>query len=68
MMANAKARIMVIVVEFGELNTLLEDISTYLEDKTANVVSKQKKKEEEDRSKGLAMRKAALETYASMST
>ena len=32
---------------------------------TANVVSKQKKKEEEDRSKGLAMRKAATETYAS---
>ena len=34
----------------------------------ANVVSKQKKKEEEDRLKGLAMRKAATETYASMST
>ncbi|XP_044179043.1 uncharacterized protein LOC122960672 [Acropora millepora] len=50
--------------EFGELNTLLEDITTYLEDMTANVVSKQKKKEEQDRSKGLAMRKAATETYA----
>ncbi|XP_074618442.1 uncharacterized protein LOC141877388 [Acropora palmata] len=50
--------------EFGELNTLLGDIATYLEDMTTNVVSKQKKKEEEDRSKGLAMRKAAMETYA----
>ena len=39
-----------------------------LEDMTTNVVSKQKKKEEQDRSKGLAMRKAAMETYASMST
>ena len=54
--------------EYGELNTLLEDITTYLEDMSTNVVTKQKKKEEEDRSKGLAMRKAAMETYASTST
>ena len=44
------------------------DITTFLVDMTTNVVSKQKKKEEQDRSKGLAMRKAAMETYVSMST
>ena len=35
---------------------------------SVNVVTKQKKKEEEERSKGLAMRKAAMETYARRST
>jgi len=32
---------------------------------SANLVTKQKKKEEEDRSKGLAVKKAAMETYTS---
>lgn len=32
---------------------------------SANLATKQKKKEEEDRSKGLAVKKAAMETYTS---
>lgn len=44
---------------------MLEDITTHLEDMSANLVTKQKKKEEEDRLKGLAVKKAAMETYTS---
>ena len=42
---------------------MLEDITTFLDDMPVVTVVKQKKKEEQDKAKGLAMRKAAMETY-----
>ena len=47
--------------EYDQLKSLLKDITSYVED----MPQKQKKKEEMDKSKGLAMRQAAMETYAS---
>ncbi|KXJ30195.1 hypothetical protein AC249_AIPGENE13152 [Exaiptasia diaphana] len=50
--------------EVSELNVLLEDISSYLEDQADSSASTSKrKKTEEDHQKGLKMRKEAMETY-----
>ncbi|XP_015758486.1 PREDICTED: uncharacterized protein LOC107337767 [Acropora digitifera] len=49
--------------EYDNLKSLLEDITTFLDDMPVVTVVKQKKKEEQDKAKGLAMRKAAMDTY-----
>lgn len=49
--------------EYDDLKSLLEDITTFVDDMPVVNVVKQKKKEEQDKAKGLAMRKAAMETY-----
>lgn len=49
--------------EYDDLKSLLEDITTFVHDMPVVTVVKQKKKEEQDKAKGLAMRKAAMETY-----
>ena len=54
--------------EYDKRNSLLEDITTYLEDMSANLVTEQKKKEEDNRSEGFTMRKSAMETYSSTLT
>jgi len=51
--------------EYDDLKSLLEDITTFVDDMPVVNVVKQKKKEEQDKAKGLAMRKAAMETYTS---
>ena len=51
--------------EYDDLKSLLEDITTFVDDMPVVTVVKQKKKEEQDKAKGLAMRKAAMETYTS---
>ena len=51
--------------EYDDLKSLLEDITTFVDDMPVVNVVKQKKKEEKDKAKGLAMRKAAMETYTS---
>ena len=50
--------------EYDDLKSLLEDITTFVDDMPVVNVVKQKKKEEQDKAKGLAMRKAAMETYS----
>ena len=49
--------------EYDDLKSLLEDITTFVDEMPVVTVVKQKKKEEQDKAKGLAMRKAAMETY-----
>ena len=49
--------------EYDDLKSLLEDITTFVDDMP--VVNVVKQKEEQDKAKGLAMRKAAMETYTS---
>ena len=57
--------------EYGELEQLLEDISSYMEDfaiqkaETKEKRDQKKRKEEEDKRKGLEMRRAAMEGLSS---
>ena len=58
--------------EYGELEQLLEDISSYMEDfavqkaETKEKRDQKKRKEEEDKRKRLEMRRAAMEGLSSM--
>lgn len=53
--------------DYPELSQLLEDISSYVADSTIAQIDEQgkRKKEEQDKIKGMEMRKAAMETHSS---
>ena len=47
------------------LKALLEDVTTFLDDIPVVTVVSQKKKEEQDKAKGLVLQKASIEMYTS---